>query len=253
MCDRNENGKNPSCISALLDGPGAEDHGFCKPCADQIRQRWKELEASSATLHGNLDAIDLQKKRALDAEALIKEREEDLRVALEDHNKCVAGLEAKISELTKQGDERLLELSRANAEVCELKTEVIRKDQLTSELFKIADEKQRFSTMPNPSDLDRGWKRCAKTILDDMHEAMKVTQAERPKCQTKICSIHWGREICGHTLPCPISHGACGKCAEKRSCEAKYGTTQIPCRLPAGHTADHQADGTNDRAKYYWR
>jgi hypothetical protein len=38
------------------------------------------------------------------------------------------------------------------------------------ECFKIAQEKQSFSTMPNPSDLDRGWKRCAKAIADQIRE-----------------------------------------------------------------------------------
>jgi len=43
VCDRNSEGQYPSCISALLDGPGAEDHGFCEPCAVEIRRYWKEM------------------------------------------------------------------------------------------------------------------------------------------------------------------------------------------------------------------
>lgn len=53
MCDRNLNGEHPSCISALLDGPGAEGHGFCEPCAMEIRRNfvdmasWKEAAADA--------------------------------------------------------------------------------------------------------------------------------------------------------------------------------------------------------------
>lgn len=42
MCDRNDNGRTPSCIEALLDGPGAEDHGFCEPCSIGIRKMFAE-------------------------------------------------------------------------------------------------------------------------------------------------------------------------------------------------------------------
>lgn len=33
-----------------------------------------------------------------------------------------------------------------------------------------AEKKQSYSKMPNPSDLDRGWKRCAKEIADDIRD-----------------------------------------------------------------------------------
>lgn len=36
--------------------------------------------------------------------------------------------------------------------------------------YNVAEQKQRYSSMPNPSDLDRGWKRCAKQIADDIRD-----------------------------------------------------------------------------------
>jgi len=36
---------------------------------------------------------------------------------------------------------------------------------------KIAGEKRKFSPMPNPSDLDLGWKRCAAKIEEDIRRS----------------------------------------------------------------------------------
>jgi len=37
------------------------------------------------------------------------------------------------------------------------------------EAARVAREKASFSPMPNPSDLDLGWKRCARAIADEIH------------------------------------------------------------------------------------
>ena len=39
---------------------------------------------------------------------------------------------------------------------------------MREECAKVADEKVSYSSMPNPSELDRGWKRCAKVIAKDI-------------------------------------------------------------------------------------
>lgn len=40
------------------------------------------------------------------------------------------------------------------------------RDEERERCAKIANEKRSFSPLPNPSDMDLGWKRCAKAIED---------------------------------------------------------------------------------------
>lgn len=43
MCMRNEMGRYPSCVEAVFEGPGAEDHGLCKECSPVAKEKYDAM------------------------------------------------------------------------------------------------------------------------------------------------------------------------------------------------------------------
>lgn len=114
------------------------------------------------------------------------------------------GADHRIAELIDQREERdkliekLKTVNHRQAEdVSELDGKLQESNRLYDECLKIAEAHQSYSPQPNPSDMDRGWKACARDIAESIRQ---LKQTERPKDET-----------CGATPPGDPSSGPCKK------------------------------------------
>lgn len=72
MCYHNEMGKYPSCVSAVFDGIGAEEHGMCGECSavakmiyDAHRNTFKTIQKLIAEGNLNLNQLEALVEEAL--------------------------------------------------------------------------------------------------------------------------------------------------------------------------------------------
>lgn len=82
-------------------------------------------------------------------------------------------------------------------------------NRLYDECLKIAESHQSYSPQPNPSDMDRGWKACARDIAESIRQLKQTEKRDVPvqkKCERIVAASALGEIHCGLPMPCPL-HG----------------------------------------------
>lgn len=93
-------------------------------------------------------------------------------------------------------------------QVCRQRDDAIR---LYDECLKIAESNQSYSPQPNPSDMDRGWKACARDIAESIRQ---LKQTEKRNSEPCVCADHG-------SPACPVHVGKVCRCGTGFKGEAR--------------------------------